>query len=81
MKTRKTSVNHGNSSSYCCCLLATVKSHTFHLLVCIAKWVCLRAFYYTKEDLSFLWDSKMPNAGPVEASSKGEQAEYFIVSV
>lgn len=48
--------------------------------VCIAKWVCHESIY-NKEDLSFLWDSKMPNAGPTEASNKGEQAEYFIVNI
>lgn len=82
MKTRKTSVNHGNSSSSSSCLLAKIRSLIPFTFYCVLlNGFVMRAFYYTKEDLSFLWDSKMPNAGPTEASNKGEQAEYSSLSV
>lgn len=49
MKTKKTSAKHVNSSSSSC-LLVTINSWTFPLLVYIAKWISYESIYCTKRE-------------------------------
>lgn len=49
MKTEKTSAKHVNSSSSSC-LLVTINSWTFPLLVYIAKWISYESIYCTKSE-------------------------------